>query len=99
MTSRTILCPSLAGIVYAFAVRLLTDDWISGWAGLFIAVMFFGGVQLALVGVLGEYVGRIYGEVKRRPLWLVRKRLGFADGSRQGSTEKAARGGASGDAG
>ena len=43
MTSRTILCASLAGIVYAFAVRLLTDDWISGWAGLFIAVMFFGG--------------------------------------------------------
>lgn len=90
---------ALAGIVYAFAVRLLTDDWIGGWAGLFIAVMFFGGVQLALVGVLGEYVGRIYGEVKRRPLWLVRERLGFADGSRQGSAEKAVREGASGDAG
>ena len=90
---------ALAGIVYAFAIRLLTDDWISGWAGLFIAVMFFGGVQLALVGVLGEYVGRIYGEVKRRPLYLVRERLGFADAPRPGPMAKTIRGDAPGGSG
>ena len=90
---------ALAGIVYALAVRLLTDDWISGWAGLFIAVMFFGGVQLALVGVLGEYVGRIYGEVKRRPLYLVRERLGFPNEPHPAPVEKTARGAALGGAG
>ena len=68
---------ALAGIVYALVVRIFTDAWVSGWAALFIAVMFLGGVQLVLVGILGEYVGRIYGEVKRRPLYLVRERLGF----------------------
>ena len=40
------------------------------WAALFIAVLFLGGAQLVLIGVLGEYVRRIYGEVKRRPLYL-----------------------------
>ena len=40
------------------------------WAALFIAVLFLGGAQLVLISVLGEYVERIYGEVKRRPLYL-----------------------------
>jgi len=47
------------------------------WAALFIAVLFLGGAQLVLIGVLGEYVRRIYGEVKRRPLHVVKERLGF----------------------
>ena len=85
---------ALGGIVYALTVRLLTDDWISGWAGLFIAVMFFGGLQLALLGVLGEYVGRTYGEAKRRPLYLIRERLGFPDAPRPAPAGKATGGGA-----
>lgn len=59
------------GIVYALFVRLMTHEWVDGWAGIFIAVLFTGGVQLVTVGILGEYVGRIYNEVKRRPLYLV----------------------------
>ena len=69
---------ALSGIVYALAVRIFTDAWVSGWAALFIAILFLGGVQLVLIGVLGEYLGRIYAEVKRRPLYLVKERLGFA---------------------
>ncbi len=67
---------ALAGIVYALAIRLLTDAWVSGWATVLVAVLFLGGVQLATIGILGEYVGRIYGEAKRRPLYLVKERLG-----------------------
>ena len=69
---------ALAGIVYALVVRLSTDAWVSGWAMLFVAVLFVGGVQLLFLGIIGEYLGRIYIEVKRRPLYVVRERLGFA---------------------
>lgn len=76
---------ALGGILYAVVIRLLTDQWIPGWAALFVAILFMGGVQLVLIGILGEFIGRIYGEVKRRPLYLIRERYGFPDAPRQGS--------------
>ena len=72
------IAASFAGIVYALVVRLYTTDWVRGWASVFTAVLFLGGVQLITLGIVGEYVGRIYGEVKLRPLYVVRERLGFA---------------------
>jgi hypothetical protein len=62
---------ALLGVLIALFVRLFTKSWVPGWAGLFIAVLFMGGVQLICLGVVGEYVGRIYGEAKGRPLFLV----------------------------
>lgn len=59
------------GIVYAILVRLSTDEWVRGWASIFTAVLFLGGVQLVTLGIVGEYIGRIYTEVKRRPLYLI----------------------------
>ncbi len=49
---------------------------VPGYASLIVSVMFLGGVQLLSLGVLGEYIGRIFAEVKRRPLYLVAERLG-----------------------
>jgi polyisoprenyl-phosphate glycosyltransferase len=65
------------GIIYALALRLFTDVWVTGWTLLFIGMSFLGGVQLLFLGVMGEYLGRIYGEVKRRPLYLVKEKLGL----------------------
>ena len=72
---------ALAGIIMAVVVRVLGlyDLRLGrGWASLFVAVLFMGGVQLLSLGVMGEYLGRIYTEVKRRPLYAVQDRLGFS---------------------
>ncbi|MGI8656668.1 MAG: glycosyltransferase family 2 protein [Pyrinomonadaceae bacterium] len=68
---------AFAGIIYAVLLRFLTNDWVRGWASIFVAVLFMSGVQLVSLGIIGEYVGRIYGEVKKRPLYFVRERHGF----------------------
>lgn len=68
---------ALLGAVYALVLRLFTSVWVPGWTLMFIAMMFIGGVQLVILGLMGEYLGRIYGEVKHRPLFLVREQLGF----------------------
>lgn len=72
-------CAMLAmiGIVYALFLRVFTDIWVEGWTALMIAVLFIGGVQLISVGILGEYVGRIYNEIKKRPLYVVQEYCGF----------------------
>lgn len=59
-----------------------------GWPTLVVALMFFGGVQLISVGVLGEYIARIFNEVKQRPNYLVRGLHGFQNGTSQGDSEE-----------
>jgi len=81
---------AMLGIVYALAVRLFTEQWVSGWAALFVALMFLGGIQLFCLGIIGEYVGRIYGEAKKRPLYLVAERHGFDTIDAAGSSARPA---------
>ena len=50
---------------------------VTGFTTTIVCVLFLGGVQLVCVGILGEYIGRVYEEVKRRPLYVVRSRMGF----------------------
>ena len=57
-----------AGIV---ALVLLTGRDVPGYASLIVAVMFFGGVQLLSIGLIGEYIGRIFQEIKGRPIYLI----------------------------
>jgi dolichol-phosphate mannosyltransferase len=65
---------SLLGIVIAILLRIFNHA-IVGQATTLILVLFMGGVQLIFLGILGEYLGRIYDEVRARPLYIVREVL------------------------
>ena len=67
---------SLLSLIYAFyelSVTLLFGIDVPGWTTLVVAIFFLGGVQLIGIGILGEYIGRIYMESKRRPTYFVRR--------------------------
>ena len=70
---------SLLYAVYIVARTVLFGVGVPGYASLMAAILFLGGVQLISLGVLGEYVGRILIETKRRPLYVVRQKVGFAE--------------------
>ena len=62
------------GILYAIVGKILHPiPWVTGWTGLFVGIMFIGGVQLITIGIIGEYIGKIYKEVQRRPKYLIKE--------------------------
>ncbi len=71
---------SFVGGAVAALVKLLGVYAVPGWASLVVITFFLAGVQLIILGVIGEYVGQIHREVKRRPLYLVDRTLGIGDG-------------------
>lgn len=49
----------------------------SGWASLIGVIVFFGGVQLLMLGIIGQYLGRVFDEVKQRPIYIIEQKAGF----------------------
>lgn len=71
---------SLFAFLYAVVLairKLLHDVDVPGYTSLMVVVLFLGGIQLITLGILGEYMGRVYNEVKGRPLYVVRELHGF----------------------
>lgn len=80
---------SFAYGLFVIVKHLLYGDPVQGWTTLIVVILFFAGVQLISVGVLGEYIARIFDEVKNRPVFLVRERIGQGLSSREVSTGRA----------
>jgi dolichol-phosphate mannosyltransferase len=70
---------SVLFIVLAMILRLSGMEALKGQATTLVSVLFMGGVQLIFLGIIGEYLGRIYNEVKQRPLYIVAEALGLEE--------------------
>ena len=78
----------LAWTVY---VKLFTDTAVAGWTSLLAVVLLLGGMQFVALGIIGQYVARIFEEAKQRPLYLVSERIdGVAPDAAQASPVPAA---------
>jgi len=60
--------------LYFICMKIFTNTLVQGWLSLLISILFIGGVQLIFLGIIGEYLGRIYDEVKQRPLYVINKK-------------------------
>lgn len=68
-----ILCVfSIVGIFWVLYIKLVHDQ-VPGWASTLLPMLILGGFQLFFLGLIGEYIGRLYTEIKHRPLFIVRK--------------------------
>jgi polyisoprenyl-phosphate glycosyltransferase len=65
---------SIVAAIYAIIGKLVGAN-VSGWTSLILSVWFIGGVQLLALGLIGEYIGKIYKEVKHRPLYVIEKEI------------------------
>lgn len=83
---------TLLGFVFSFlaflaipltVVARYSNMYVPGISSTIVIVLLLGGIQLITVGIIGEYVGRIYDEVKRRPLYVVRERINVDDRERE----------------
>lgn len=66
--------------IWTLGARLFTDETVPGWTSVVGAVLVLGGVQLVCLGIMGQYVGRMYEEDKRRPLFVVWEDTAMRDG-------------------
>jgi dolichol-phosphate mannosyltransferase len=80
------LC-SLTGMGYLVVSHLIDHEAPQGWTSLIVTMLFLGGIQLLALGILGEYLGRMFEEVKQRPLFVARELLGLAEKASSGSVE------------
>ena len=70
---------SILSGVTAVVLKITGTYTVPGWASIVVGIALLGGIQLTVLGVIGEYVARIHEEVKRRPLYLVRDSVGLAN--------------------
>lgn len=85
----TVMLSTAMGLLHLlwriFGFRLMghTSAELPGWTTLAVGMFFFGGVQMLMLGIIGEYLGRIYTEVKQRPRWLTRQLLGWEQSEKE----------------
>ncbi|EGD46375.1 LOW QUALITY PROTEIN: glycosyl transferase family 2 [Ruminiclostridium papyrosolvens DSM 2782] len=75
---------SALSFIYLIAIllqKIFTNSTVEGWASTMVVSLFLNGVMLVVIGIMGEYVGRIYEEVKSRPLYVIGELINFDEGN------------------
>ena len=64
------------GVFYGLYRRIFlpSEFWVTGWTAIFVSVLFFGGIQLVTIGIIGEYIGKIFKEIQGRPSYIIKDR-------------------------
>jgi chromate transport protein ChrA len=78
---------AFTGFIYAsfIIIRVLIFGVdLPGYPSILVFVLFFSGIQLISIGILGEYIGRLFTEVKQRPMYFIDESFGFSDDSKPG---------------
>ena len=65
---------SLIIMIYSL-IRKITGNTVDGWTFIIISIWFIGGIQMISTGIIGEYIGKVYKETKRRPRYIICKNL------------------------
>lgn len=66
-------------LIYSIVANLLGKATQPGWTSIMVAITFFGGVQMLSLGIIGEYISRIYDESKNRPLYIIKNKINFEE--------------------
>ncbi len=67
----------ILGVVFVIRKLAGAPNFTRGWASTIVVILFLGGIQLICIGVIGEFIGRIYDEVKQRPLYIIDRSSGI----------------------
>lgn len=70
-------------LIVVMCLKLFTSATVTGWASAISVSLFFNGIILIMLGIIGEYIGRIYEEVKNRPLYVIKEKKGFENNDEQ----------------
>lgn len=68
---------SIILLIYSLIQKIVHPDTVQGWASLICAIAFFSGVQMTSLGIIGQYIARIYDESKDRPLYIIDEKINF----------------------
>jgi glycosyltransferase involved in cell wall biosynthesis len=74
--------------IWAFIEKLIAQASPQGWTSTVAIILFIGGVQLIILGIIGEYLGRVYDEVRRRPIYVISSTAGFSGKERLAATDR-----------
>ncbi|MBT2576325.1 glycosyltransferase family 2 protein [Bacillus sp. ISL-8] len=80
---------SIAVLLYTITVKIIGNDTQTGWASIMVAITFFSGIQLLGLGIVGQYIARIYDESKNRPIYIVKETINVDQENTSQQKEKA----------